>query len=82
MEAQIANLRRKLDPSIELVFVDGPFECERGPGMLHYVMITSRFYLHFGCRRSRIPQRPILCLRYTIFSSSHGASDRISAGYS
>lgn len=31
-EAQIANLRRELDPSFELVFVDGPFECERGPG--------------------------------------------------
>jgi hypothetical protein len=33
-EAQIANLRRELDPSIELIFVDGPFECNRGPGML------------------------------------------------
>lgn len=32
LEAQMANLQRELDPSYELVFVDGPFECERGPG--------------------------------------------------
>ncbi|KAH5502667.1 hypothetical protein HBI38_184030 [Parastagonospora nodorum] len=31
-EVQIANLQHQLDPSIELVFTDGPFECERGPG--------------------------------------------------
>ncbi|KAI8934470.1 hypothetical protein NX059_009198 [Plenodomus lindquistii] len=35
-EAQIANLRRELDPSIELAFVDGPFECQRGPGIPEY----------------------------------------------
>ncbi|CEJ92558.1 Putative DUF341 domain-containing protein [[Torrubiella] hemipterigena] len=33
LEAQMANLRRELDPSFELVFIDGPFECERGPGI-------------------------------------------------
>lgn len=33
LERQMANLRRSLDPSFELTFVDGPFECERGPGM-------------------------------------------------
>jgi len=32
LEKQMANLRRELDPSFELAFVDGPFECERGPG--------------------------------------------------
>ena len=32
LERQMANLRRELDPSFDLVFVDGPFECERGPG--------------------------------------------------
>lgn len=34
LETQMTNLRRELDPSCELIFVDGPFECERGPGML------------------------------------------------
>lgn len=32
LEEQMANFRRELDPSFELVFVDGPFESERGPG--------------------------------------------------
>lgn len=32
LEKQMSNLRRELDPSFELVFVDGPFESERGPG--------------------------------------------------
>ncbi len=32
LEKQMANLRRQLDPSFDLVFVDGPFESERGPG--------------------------------------------------
>lgn len=32
LERQMANLRRELDPSFELVFVDGLFECGRGPG--------------------------------------------------
>ncbi|EFR00805.1 DUF341 domain-containing protein [Nannizzia gypsea CBS 118893] len=36
LEAQMANLRRELDPSFELVFVDGQFECERGPGVPEY----------------------------------------------
>lgn len=32
LEAQMANLQRELDPSYDLVFIDGPFECERGLG--------------------------------------------------
>ncbi|KAJ6788508.1 hypothetical protein PWT90_01622 [Aphanocladium album] len=36
LEAQMSNLRRELDPSFELVFVDGPFECRRGPGVPDY----------------------------------------------
>jgi pimeloyl-ACP methyl ester carboxylesterase len=32
LERQMSSLRRELDPSFELVFVDGPFECGRGPG--------------------------------------------------
>ncbi|KAI3391680.1 hypothetical protein diail_6959 [Diaporthe ilicicola] len=44
LEQQMANLRRELDPSFELVFVDGPFECERGPGVPEYR--TGPFYSH------------------------------------
>ncbi|KAM5436780.1 hypothetical protein McanMca71_001894 [Microsporum canis] len=44
LEAQMANLQRELDPSFELVFVDGPFECERGPGVPEY--ISGPFYSH------------------------------------
>ncbi|KAI5461001.1 DUF341 domain-containing protein [Mariannaea sp. PMI_226] len=36
LEKQMSNLRRELDPSFELVFVDGPFESERGPGISEY----------------------------------------------
>ncbi|KAF3386428.1 Esterase mlcF [Penicillium rolfsii] len=36
LEKQMSNLRRELDPSFELIFVDGPFECERGPGVSEY----------------------------------------------
>ncbi|KAJ5135406.1 uncharacterized protein N7515_004684 [Penicillium bovifimosum] len=36
LEKQMSNLRRELDPSFELVFVDGPFECGRGPGVSEY----------------------------------------------
>ncbi|KAH6869416.1 DUF341 domain-containing protein [Thelonectria olida] len=36
LEKQMSNLRRELDPSFELVFVDGPFESERGPGVSEY----------------------------------------------
>ncbi|KAI6778346.1 Esterase mlcF [Emericellopsis cladophorae] len=32
----MANLRRELDPSFELLFVDGPFASERGPGVSRY----------------------------------------------
>lgn len=32
LEMQMSNLQRELDPTFELVFVDGPFESERGPG--------------------------------------------------
>lgn len=32
LEKQMASLRRELDASFELVFVDGQFESERGPG--------------------------------------------------
>ncbi|KAF5534668.1 DUF341 domain-containing protein [Fusarium mexicanum] len=35
-EKQVSNLKRELDPSFELVFVDGPFESERGPGISEY----------------------------------------------
>ncbi|KAH8690348.1 DUF341 domain-containing protein [Phaeosphaeriaceae sp. PMI808] len=44
LEAQMANLRRELDPSFELVFVDGPFECERGPGVPEYQ--SDPFFSH------------------------------------
>ncbi|KAJ8106138.1 hypothetical protein ONZ43_g7165 [Nemania bipapillata] len=44
LEAQMANLRRELDPSFELVFVDGPFEHERGPGIPEYQ--TGPFFSH------------------------------------
>lgn len=44
LEAQMANLMRALDPSFELYFVDGPFECERGPGVPDYV--PGPFYSH------------------------------------
>ncbi|KAI1734274.1 DUF341 domain-containing protein [Xylaria scruposa] len=36
LEKQMSNLRRELDPSFDLVFVDGPFESERGPGVSQY----------------------------------------------
>ncbi|KAE8376661.1 DUF341 domain-containing protein [Aspergillus bertholletiae] len=36
LEKQMSNLRRELDPSFELVFVDGSFECKRGPGVSEY----------------------------------------------
>ncbi|KAI4255609.1 MAG: hypothetical protein LQ352_002497 [Teloschistes flavicans] len=44
LEMQMANFRRELDPSYELVFVDGPFECERGPGVPEYR--TGPFFSH------------------------------------
>ncbi|KAL8758335.1 MAG: hypothetical protein Q9184_003956 [Pyrenodesmia sp. 2 TL-2023] len=44
LETQMANFRRELDPSYELVFVDGPFECERGPGVPEYR--TGPFFSH------------------------------------
>ncbi|KAL9014611.1 MAG: hypothetical protein Q9173_000740 [Seirophora scorigena] len=44
LETQMANFRRELDPSYELVFVDGPFECERGPGVPKYR--TGPFFSH------------------------------------
>ncbi|KAI4255448.1 MAG: hypothetical protein L6R42_006734 [Xanthoria sp. 1 TBL-2021] len=44
LERQMANLRRELDPSFELVFVDGLFECERGPGVPEYQ--TGPFFSH------------------------------------
>ncbi|KAI8948810.1 DUF341 domain-containing protein [Xylaria longipes] len=36
LEKQLSNLQRELDPSFDLVFVDGPFESERGPGVSEY----------------------------------------------
>ncbi|KAL2784620.1 DUF341 domain-containing protein [Aspergillus keveii] len=36
LERRMSSLRRELDPSFELVFVDGPFECGRGPGVSEY----------------------------------------------
>ncbi|PKX97841.1 DUF341 domain-containing protein [Aspergillus novofumigatus IBT 16806] len=36
LERQMSNLRRELDPSFELIFVDGPFECARGPGVSEF----------------------------------------------
>ncbi|KAI0448682.1 DUF341 domain-containing protein [Xylaria acuta] len=44
LEAQMANLRRELDPSFELIFIDGPFEYERGPGIPEYQ--TGPFFSH------------------------------------
>ncbi|CEL10308.1 hypothetical protein ASPCAL13429 [Aspergillus calidoustus] len=44
LERQMSNLRRELDPSFELVFVDGPFECGRGPGVSQYQ--TGPFFSH------------------------------------
>ncbi|KAJ5128606.1 hypothetical protein N7448_002322 [Penicillium atrosanguineum] len=44
LEKQMSNLRRELDPSFELVFVDGPFECERGPGVSEYQ--TGPYFSH------------------------------------
>ncbi|KAI4096090.1 MAG: hypothetical protein LQ339_007054 [Xanthoria mediterranea] len=44
LEEQMANFRRELDPSFELVFVDGPFESERGPGVPEYR--TGPFFSH------------------------------------
>lgn len=42
LERQMANLKRELDPSYELVFVDGPFESERGPGMFALKIVVSK----------------------------------------
>ncbi|KAL4888141.1 DUF341 domain-containing protein [Aspergillus ambiguus] len=44
LEKQMANLRRELDPSFELVFVDGPFQCGRGPGVSEYQ--AGPYYSH------------------------------------
>jgi len=57
-EAQIANLQHQLDPSIELVFTDGPFECERGPGA--YLTPNLPCVTNISVyRRFRIPPRSI-----------------------
>ncbi|PGH17659.1 hypothetical protein AJ79_01021 [Helicocarpus griseus UAMH5409] len=43
-ESQFSPLLRRIDPSFELIFVDGPVECERGPGMgLH---LEGPFFSH------------------------------------
>ncbi|KAL2069228.1 hypothetical protein VTL71DRAFT_15566 [Oculimacula yallundae] len=44
LERQMSNLRRELDPIFELVFVDGPFESERGPGVSEYQ--TGPYFSH------------------------------------
>ncbi|KAI0204324.1 DUF341 domain-containing protein [Astrocystis sublimbata] len=44
LEKQLSNLRRELDPSFDLVFVDGPFETERGPGVSKYE--SGPFFSH------------------------------------
>ncbi|KAI1328523.1 DUF341 domain-containing protein [Xylariaceae sp. FL0255] len=44
LEKQMSNLRRELDPSFDLVFVDGPFESERGPGVSEFE--SGPYYSH------------------------------------
>ena len=65
-EAQMANLQQELDPSIELIFVDGPFECERGPGTYTYSCLNVLFNVcvqasrHGRAVRSFLTHRAIL----------------------